>query len=203
MKKELNCITPFLSDDDFIRGEIPMTKQEVREVSICKLHLTENSVLYDIGCGTGSISVEAARLSDKIKVYALDSNPSAADLTNQNAAKFGLKNIFVSKATAPEGLENLPKADCAFIGGTKGRVKEILESLYKINPCMRIVSNAVTLETLGQVQSALKEFCIKNFEFIQISVARAEKAGEYNLLKAQNPVFIFSFDFSDKPEEVS
>ena len=198
MKKNLDCMTPFLSDQDFIRSDIPMTKQEVREVSVCRLHLFENSVLYDIGCGTGSVSVEAARLSKNIRVYSLDSNPAAVELTKKNAEKFGLKNISVKEGLAPLGLEGLPPADSAFIGGTKGQLKEILQALYKKNPSMRLVINALSLESLCHIQTVLKDFPHENFEAVQLSVSKAEKAGGYHLLKAQNPVFIFSFDFSAK-----
>lgn len=198
MKKTEDCITPFISDQDFIRTDIPMTKQEVRELSICRLHLAADSVMYDIGCGTGSVSVEAGRLSKKIRVFALDSNPAAVKLTEENVRKFGLENISVIEKCAPSGLEDLPPADSAFIGGSRGHLKEILQSLYKKNPSMRVVINAISLEALSQIQTSLKDFPVSNFELVQLSVTKAEKAGDYHLLKAQNPVFIFSFDFSGK-----
>ncbi len=201
MKKSV--ITPNISDSDFIRGSLPMTKEEVRFVSVCKLHLEKNSVVYDVGSGTGSVAVEIARLSPDISVYANEVTDEGTELIRQNAQKIGCNNVHVVKALAPEGFENLPSPTHAFIGGSKGRLIPILESLRAKNPRMRVVVTAVSLETLAEIQSALKKFSVTDDEIIQLSVSRAEKAGSHSLLKAGNPVFICSFTFSDTfPGEV-
>ena len=195
MKKSV--ITPNLSDSDFIRGSLPMTKEEVRFVSVCKLHLEKNSVVYDIGSGTGSVAVEIARLSPDISVYAVEVEADGIELIKTNAQKFGCDNIHVVQNLAPEGFDELPSPTHAFIGGSKGKLKEILATLREKNPRMRVVITAVSLETLAEIQSALKTFSVTDDEIIQLSVSRAEKAGSHSLLKAQNPVFICSFTFEE------
>ena len=114
-------LTPGYPDDVFIRGQVPMTKEEVRSVSICKLHLTEDAVVYDIGSGTGSVSVEIAALSPRVQVYAMEVNGEAVSLLEENCKQFGLHNVKCIKTKAPDGLEDLPVATHAFIGGSKGK----------------------------------------------------------------------------------
>lgn len=188
-------LTHGLPEDAFIRGKTPMTKEEVREVSVCKLRLTENAVLYDIGSGTGSVAVECAGISDRIQVYALEYKPEALSLIRQNQERFARGNITVVEAKAPEGWENLPVPTHAFIGGSSGNLREILEELYRKNPTMRVVANAITLETLVQLQQAVRELDVCDVEFVQLSVSRDKKAGNYHLMQAENPVYIVSFTF--------
>ena len=189
-------ITPGISDSEFIRSKVPMTKEEVRAVSICKLRLEQNSVVYDIGSGTGSIAVEIARLSSKLKVFAIETASEAVELIRQNVKKFELDNVQIVKTLAPEGLNKLPPATHAFIGGTKGQFKEILSALIKINPKMRVVVNAVTLESISTIRSVLSDLQI-NYEYILMNVSRSESKGKYHLMKAENPVYIFSFNLND------
>lgn len=191
----MNMRVPGISDSLFIRGEVPMTKEEIRVLSISKLHLSEDSVLVDVGCGTGSISVEAALLSPDIKVFSLDCNEEALELTAKNAEKFGVKNIQTVKALAPEGFEKLPEVTHAFVGGTKGQLENILKALYEKNPSMRVVINAVSMESISEINSLIKEMPVLNVEILQVQVNRASQKGSYNLLCAGNPVFIFAFDF--------
>ena len=122
-------VTPQLSDAAFIREKVPMTKEEIRHVSICKLHLKSDSVFYDVGSGTGSIAVEAASLSDDMEVYAIEQKENAVQLIMQNKEKHGLENIHVINAKAPDGMDNLPVPTHAFIGGSGGNLKEIIEIL--------------------------------------------------------------------------
>lgn len=193
------CLTPGLLDNDFIRGKVPITKEEVRAVSISKLRLEKDSVLFDIGSGTGSVSVEAGRLSEEIIVFAFDCDEEAVSLTEKNAAKFNCKNIRTFHALAPDGFEKLPAPTHAFIGGARGKLKEILYSLYKKNPSMRIVINAVSLETVCEAQALLRELPSRNLDIVQVAVNKAELIGNHTMLKANNPVFIFSFDFEPVP----
>ena len=186
-----------LPDSAFIRDKVPMTKEEVREASISKLHLRRNSVVYDIGSGTGSIAIEMAALSDEIKVYAIERKPEAVKLIGENKRKFKLENIEIIKAYAPEGLEGLPKASHAFIGGSGGNLKEILESLRAINPKMRVVLNAISLETIAEIKDVVKDFDICEDEIVQMQISRAKKVGDYNLMQAENPIWICSFTFKN------
>lgn len=188
-------LAPGLPDDSFIRDRVPMTKEEIRQVSICKLRLFKGAVLYDIGSGTGSVSVEAARLSGDIQVYAVEQKEEAADLTEQNRAKFQLDNLTVINGRAPEALSELPAATHAFIGGSSGGLLEILDVLYRINPRMRVVINAVSLETVSLLQEALRRYPAEHDELIQLQTSRAEQVGNYHLMKAGNPVWICAFDW--------
>lgn len=193
-------ITPGISDEEFIRGKVPMTKQEVRAASICKLHLKEDSVVYDVGCGTGSVSVEIARLSPKIKVFAVDSNPEAVELTKKNAQKFELKNIEVLQGEAPQVLENLPMPTHAFIGGSGGKLEEIVKTLCKKNPEIRIVTNVVTLESISQIEKIINQKTLKDYEVVQFFITKSQKLGNHNLLKAENPVFVCALEFGKNRE---
>lgn len=187
-----------LKDDEMIRDSVPMTKEEIRDISISKLHLKSDSVLYDIGSGTGSIAVASALLSDDINVYAIEMKDEAVELINKNKDKFMLDNINVIKAKAPDGLKKLPKATHAFIGGSSGNMKEIIMALRDINLGMRVVINAVSLETIGEISSILNDFNIENEEIIQVQVDRGYKAGSHRLMKAENPVYICAFDLGDE-----
>ena len=159
MKKRL---FPILEDDEFIRDKVPMTKASVRHLSILKLGLSEGDVVYDIGSGTGSIACEIALQSDSLKVYAVEMKKEACELISQNAEKFMLKNVNVVEGKAPKALEGLEDPDCAFIGGSSGDLKEILEALKSRKPGIRVVINAVSLETMTEIQSLIKEFEISN-----------------------------------------
>ncbi|WP_296321108.1 precorrin-6Y C5,15-methyltransferase (decarboxylating) subunit CbiT [Treponema sp. UBA3813] len=201
--------SPNLKDEDFIRAEkIPMTKKEVRQLSIADLGLSKSSVVYDIGSGTGSITVEAARIAVEGQVIAVDSNSDALALTQKNAEKFCLENVTFLQGSAPDCLKNaeLPPPSHVFIGGSRGNLAEIIQFALKKNPSVRIVANFVSLENLTEMQNCLKNLeegsfieadCgkihIENLEIKQISVSRAEKAGNFHLMKAMNPVWIVSF----------
>ena len=190
-------LTPGYPDDMFIRGQVPMTKEEVRSVSICKLHLTEDAVVYDIGSGTGSVSVEIAALSPHVQVYAMEINREAVSLLEENCKQFGLHNVRCIRTKAPDGLEDLPMATHAFIGGSKGNLREILWTLYRKNNHMRIVVNAVSMETICQMQELLKELLVEQEEILQLSVTKTKQLGSYHMLQAANPVYIYAFTFAE------
>lgn len=190
-------LTPGYPDDMFIRGQVPMTKEEVRSVSICKLHLTEDAVVYDIGSGTGSVSVEIAALSPRVQVYAMEVNGEAVSLLEENCKQFGLHNVICIRTKAPDGLEDLPVATHAFIGGSKGNLREILWTLYRKNNHMRIVVNAVSMETICQMQELLKELPVEQEEILQLSVTKTKQLGSYHMLQAANPVYIYAFTFAE------
>lgn len=200
---ECKGLTHGKADADFIRDKIPMTKEEVREVSICKLKLHKDAIVYDIGSGTGSIAVEIAGLSDDIRVYAIERKDEAARLIERNKEKFLLKNITVVTAEAPVGFAKLPVPTHAFIGGSGGRLKEILSALYQINPGMRVVINAVSMETICEIKEILSQYPVKNEEMVQMQVSRVGRAGEHHLMLAENPVWICAFDFRGSISEVN
>lgn len=188
-------LTHGISDGEFIRDQVPMTKEEVREVSICKLKLYQGAVVFDIGSGTGSIAMEVAGLSPDMQVYAIERKKEAVSLIRRNKEKLQLENVTVAEAEAPEGLRDLPKASHAFIGGSGGKLKEILRALYEMNPNMRVVINAVSMETICEIKE-IRTLCpIKNEEIFQMQVSRVKEAGKYHLMQAENPVWICAFQF--------
>ncbi len=195
-------VTPYRKDSAFQRnegeGRTPMTKEEVRQLAICKLRLKEDSVVYDIGSGSGSVSVELARLPGRLQVYAVEQNPKAAELTKKNCEKFHAGNVRIIQGEAPEALTDLPRPTHAFIGGSCGNLIDILELLYRKNPYMRIVMTAVSLETKNAFLTVLSQFPVEEEEIIEVQIARSKKAGRYHLMQAENPVSICSFRFHDR-----
>ena len=215
-----------ISDDLFIRGEIPMTKSEVRAVTMSCLNIKPEDVVYDIGAGTGSVTVEAALAAYRGKVFAVEKNPMAIRLIGENCRSFSADNVEIIEGSAPAALKGLPAPDAVFLGGTGGALEEILEELcgppidkqtvkeqtagdQEINPpapekqkilpkqkeMFRIVMNAVSVENIGISVAMFEKYGARNLEAVQISAARARRAGRYHLLNAQNPVFIISADF--------
>ena len=186
------------ADICFLRdAKTPMTKEEVREVSICKLHLTQNAVVYDIGSGTGSVAIEIAGVPGGVQVYAIERKPEAVELLRKNREQFHMDNIQIIEAPAPEGLEELPVPTHAFIGGSGGRLLDILQTLYRKNPHMRIVINAISMETIAELKEVLDTFPLEEEEILQMQVSRVKKLGGYHLPQAENPVWICSFTFRE------
>lgn len=179
-----------MRDETFIRGDVPMTKSEVRAISIDKLELSEDSVLYDIGAGTGSVSIEAS-LHCKW-VYAIEKKEEAVCLLNKNRDRFKRENITIVKGQAPEIFSDLTTPSHAFVGGSSGNMREILKLLLRKNRDIRVVINVIALETLGQVLSLLEELHIDG-EIVCVQIAKAERLQAYHLMKGQNPVYVISF----------
>ena len=181
-----------IDDEEFIRAEsVPMTKSEIRALVIAKLRLSADSVIYDVGAGTGSVSVEAALLSYDGIVYAVERKHEAVETIKANITKFRTANIVAIEGTAPEALEELPPPTHVFIGGTAGSMKGIIEAVTAKNPQVRIVITAITLETVADSLQCIKEFGL-TAEITQINAAKSKKLGGYNMMMGQNPVYIIS-----------
>lgn len=186
-----------LPDAAFLRNAedkpvVPMTKSEVRAVVMSKLRLKADSVCWDIGAGTGSVTVEAALAAYNGRVFAVEKKPEAAELLKENAAKFGLKNVEITEGSAPEACRPLPSPTHAFIGGSSGNMRDIIALLLEKNPHCRIVAAAVSLETVSQLGDIMKEGSFREAEAVCISVSKNRAVGGYNLMTAQNPVYIFT-----------
>ncbi len=179
-----------IPDSEFIRGSVPMTKSEIRALAAAKLEVGKNSVVWDIGSGTGSISVEAALKCEDGTVWAVDAKPEAAELTRKNAVKFHCDNIRVIEGSAPECLEALPNPDRVFLGGTGGRMAEILSAAFAKNPKTTAVAAAVSLESVFDAVSAFAAVGIGSPEIVQAAAARARRVGTHTMLHAENPVFL-------------
>ncbi len=186
-------LSPGLADDLFLRNKTPMSKEEIRALSICKLGLTENAVVYDIGGGSGSVSVEIGLLHPSINVYTVEFKEEACKLIRANINKFNLKNVKLYEGVAPEALENLPAPTHVFIGGSGGRLEEILRTIKAKGNNTRVVINAVTLETIAEVNGILKNFAISDADVVQVAISKAKTIGDYNVMQAQNPVYIVTF----------
>lgn len=190
---------PGLPDDAFLRdasqtGGTPMTKQAVRILSLSKLALSREAIVYDIGAGTGSVSVEASLLAYEGTVFAIEKKEAALELLAANRQKFGCANMEIISGEAPEILEELPAPTHVFIGGSGGRLLAIVDAVRKKNPKARFVVTAVTLETIDEIDqlaSSYPEYA--TMERMQVNVSVAKEVGAYHLLTAQNPVMIASF----------
>ena len=195
LNDEANCFEPTvhgLADDLFMRSKVPMTKQEVRSVSMSKLMPKATDVIYDIGAGTGSCSVELALIAKQGKVWAFERNPVAVELLGNNKELFGLTNLDVIAGEALENIKTMPAPDCVFVGGSGGDLCEMLDVIYAKNSKCRIVINAITVETLAQVAAYYKEHPDYSLEIVNVFVARSKKLGSYNLMMAQNPVYVMT-----------
>lgn len=180
-----------MRDEWFIRGEIPMTKSEVRAVSVSRLELQTNSIVYDIGAGTGSVSVEAALRVPNGHVYAFEQKEEGCALIRANAEKAGLTNLTVVPGKAPESLAGYPAPDRVFLGGSSGNMEEILDLVTELNPAVQLVINVIALESLNQ---AMAWFQKKGWEpeVVCMQVSRAAKRGPYHMMQAQNPIYILA-----------
>ena len=181
-----------LSDDLFIRSKVPMTKQEIRAVSVSKLMPQETDVIYDIGAGTGSCSIELALQAKRGMVYAFERNPEALELIEKNKELFGVENLTVVAGEASENLEAMPVPDCVFIGGSGGNLCKMLDCIYSKNASCRVVVNAITVETLIEVVEYYKQREGYALDIVNVFAARAKKLGAYNLMMSQNPVYIMT-----------
>lgn len=190
-----------LPDREFVRGDVPMTKEEVRSVSLSKLHLKRDSIVYDVGAGTGSVSVEAAIQADQGHVYAIERNEEAVALILQNQRRMKVDNLTVIAGEAPDVLEELPAPDCVFIGGSKGHMKEIIQTVAQKNPKVRVVINAIALETLAEAVKCCDEVKVTEEEIVQISVAKSKSVGSYHMMMGQNPVSVISFTCNEDGRE--
>lgn len=181
-----------IPDELFIRGDVPMTKQEVRAVALAKLRLTATDTVWDVGAGTGSVSIEAALVARAGSVWAVERNAAGVRLIRENADAFGCGNVHAVPGVAPEALAKLPVPDAVFVGGSAGELPSIVEAALEKNLQVRLCVPCVTVETLTEACALLSGSRFKGFEACQVSAARAEAVGSHHLMKAQNPVFLVS-----------
>jgi len=196
--KAANAHEP-LHDSDFTRGSAPMTKEEVRWLSVQKLGICPGDTVFDIGAGTGSVAVEMARRAYDGSVYAIEAKEEACALIRENAARHGAYNVELVCGMAPEALKGLPAPDKAFIGGSSGNMGGILEYLVSLNPGMTVVANAITLQTLHEVTEGYEKQGIATTDVICVNVAKAKSVGGYDMMVAQNPVYVITGGGSCKP----
>lgn len=181
-----------IPDAEFIRGKVPMTKQEIRILTIAKAGIKQGDIVLDVGAGTGSLSCEAAmQAGNDGMVYAIERNPEGIGLIAANAEKFGLDNVHIIHAEAPAGMDELPRLDAVLIGGSGKRLEPILDRAGELlKTGGRIILNCITVQTLMQCLNYMRASELYKYETVQVQVNRWEQVGSYDMAKAVNPIFI-------------
>lgn len=182
---------PGLPDEAFERGDVPMTKQEVRASVLAKLAVRPEDILWDVGAGTGSVSVELALAAPRGRVYAVECRPEGCALIKANREKFRTRNLVLVEGLAPAALSDLPAPDAVFIGGSKGSLAAIVDAALDKNPDARICVSAIALESLSAAVAALTAKG-RTVQVSQIAVSRARAVGGLHLMMAQNPIYLIT-----------
>lgn len=181
----------FLSDEDFERGRTPMTKEEIRVLILHKMKIHPDDVIWDIGAGTGSVSVECARQAPFGQVHSVERDEAAVHLIEKNRDKFELDNLFIYQGDAAERTADLPVPDKVFIGGSGGKLGEIMKNIAAFDREIRVTVSAVTLETIAEAGEILGNYDA-DYDVIQATVGRGRKIGSYHIMDTNNPVMIFT-----------
>lgn len=181
----------FLSDEDFERSRTPMTKEEIRVLILHKMKIHPDDVIWDIGAGTGSVSVECARQAPFGQVHSVERDEAAIHLIEKNREKFGLDNLFIYEGDAAERAAHLPAPDKVFIGGSGGKLREIMEIIDTFPKKIQVTVSAVTLETIAEAGEILGNYDA-DYDVIQATVGRGRKIGSYHIMDTNNPVMIFT-----------
>lgn len=184
--------TSGLPDECFIRGNVPMTKSPVRALTLLKLSLSEDSIVWDIGAGTGSVSIECALHAEKGHVYAIEKSDEGVSLIEKNVRKFHTDNVSIVKGTAPEILSDLEVPTHVFIGGSSGNLSKILDKVFQINRHLIAVINTITLESQNEVLRYTENNRYLVYDAVSFGLSMSENAGKYHFMKSLNPVMIFT-----------
>ncbi len=190
-----NYSTPGIPDEYFERtDDVPITKEEIRVIQISKARLGPGLTVYDIGCGSGSISIEAAlQIESTGKIFAIDFDSKATELTKKNLTKFNISNVTVILGNAKEKIIDLPQADVIFIGGTGGDTRDIVKLCEdKLKPGGRIVLGIILIETLFSVLDIITKLKFTSIDITQITVSKSRKTSTGTMMLARNPVTIIS-----------
>ncbi len=186
--------TPGIPDEFFIRDEeVPITKEEIRAIIVSKLRLKENYSVIDVGCGSGSVTVELCLQCKNGKVFGIDLDYKAIDLTKKNLEKFSLSAEII-KGDAYDVLENLPSVNGIIIGGTTGKTKEIIDlSISKLKAEGRIVITTILIETMYKAIEALSGSQeINDIDFTQVTISKGRKTKTGTMMLSRNPVLLIS-----------
>ena len=184
-------LTPGIADGMFIRGDVPMTKQTVRAAILSEMQVKETDTVWDVGAGTGSVSVELAMKAKRGRVYAVERDRDGCILIRQNREKFGTWNLVPVDGAAPEALEDLPAPDKVFVGGSGGNLKQIIRTALKKNEKARVCVSAIVLETMQEAVQAMSEAGL-DLQIRQVAVSAARKLGSKHMMTAENPIFIIT-----------
>ncbi len=181
----------FLSDSDFERDKTPMTKEEIRVLILHKMKLSPDDIVWDVGAGTGSISIECARQVPFGQVHAVERNDLAISLIQKNKEKFSTDNLHIWQGDAAEEVKKLPVPTKVFVGGSGGKLNEIMEVIAGFGCPVQVTISAVTIETIAESNEILGKYD-PDFDVIQATVGRGRKIGSYHIMDTNNPVMIFT-----------
>ena len=187
--------TPGIPDELFERAEeVPITKEEIRVIQISKARLSKGQIVYDVGCGSGSISVEASyQIGPSGKIFSIDIDPKAIGLTKKNLSKFGISNVSVILGNALDKIGDLPAADAIFVGGTGGETSEIIKKCeQKLKTGGRIVIGTILIETLYSVLNTIEKLQFSSIDVTQVTISKSRKTSTGTMMLARNPVTIIS-----------
>jgi cobalt-precorrin-6B (C15)-methyltransferase len=187
--------TPGIPDDLFERVEdVPITKEEIRVIQISKARLSPGQIVYDVGCGSGSITVEAShQVGSSGKVFSIDIDPNAVELTKKNLSKFQISNVSIILGNAVQKINELPIADAIFVGGTGGETSEIVKLCEsKLKQGGRIVIGTILVETLYSVLNTIEKLKFSSIDIIQVTISKSKKTSTGTMFLARNPVTIIS-----------
>lgn len=190
---EKRLLLPALPDEVFLRGKAPMTKECIRHESIRRMQLKEGDIVYDIGGGTGSVTIETALLHPTLQVFSIEKDGEACACIRENMANHRCSNVTLVEGEAPVALTNLPEPDAVFLGGCGGRLKEILSTLQKKRNGIRVVMNIVTPETMAEWMEVQREMSVEGEEMVQLTISAFQRVGEHRIPQTRNPVTIVSF----------
>ena len=186
-------VTHGLEDEAFLRAKVPMTKQGIRSISLSKLRLSRDSVVYDVGAGTGSVSVEMALQAPEGMVYAIEKKPEAVQLILQNKRHFQTDNLTVIEGLAPEAMEDLPCPTHVFVGGSSGNLAEILKAALGKNKRVRVVINAIALETVSEALECIRTLPVTDVSILTAMIGESKQVARYHMMMGQNPVYVIAF----------
>ena len=183
-----------IKDEEYVKGNAPMTKEEIRAVSVAKLEMNDNDICLDIGGGTGTISMEMARFAKNGHVYTIEMKDDAYEIIKQNIEKFKLKNITLIKGEAPNDLKDLKmKFDKIFIGGSGGNLEEIIQYSYdNLKEKGILVLNFIVLENVFKTMEYLKKLNFRDTDICQVIVSKNRKIKDFNMMMAENPIYVIT-----------
>ena len=188
--------SPGIPDSAFLRGDVPLSKQPVRAAVLSQMAVHPDDVIWDVGAGTGGVSVELALAAPEGRVYAVERNPEACELIKKNRRKFCAWNLTLVEGDAPEALLDLPVPDKVFIGGSGGEIRSIIETALEKNSGALICADAIAMETLNSAWATMQQLSLDP-EILQVYAARTRPAGTLHLLLAGNPTFIITGNKND------
>lgn len=181
--------TPGIPDSAFLRGDVPLSKQPVRAAALSQMGVTPTDIIWDIGAGTGGVSVELALAAYEGQVFSIERNPDACELIARNREKFRAWNLELVEGEAPEALADLPMPDKVFIGGSGGEFRAILEAVLEKNPDALVCADAIAMETLTEAWNSMQVLGLDP-HVMQISAASTRPVGKLHLLLSNNPAFL-------------